>query len=233
MHLFYTPDITSDNYIFDAEESKHCIRVLRLSLNDIVFLTDGKGRLYEAEIIDDNMKACKVKVLNITDEFRKRKYKIHLAVAPTKNLNRMEWFIEKATEIGIDEFTPLICEHSEKTYFKAERMSKICISAMKQSLQTYLPVLNDPAKFTEFVSQFSFSEKYICWCETDTTSSLKNIYQQGKDVIILIGPEGDFSKDEISQAIQHGFVPVSLGLNRLRTETAALAACHTINLLNL
>ncbi len=232
MYLFYTPDIEANVYTLTEEESKHCIRVLRLKKGDIIYLTDGKGNLCQTSIIDDNPKRCMVNVVSVQNYYGKRDYKLHLAVAPTKNMVRLEWFLEKATEIGIDEITPLLCEHSERVVIKTERLNKVITAAMKQSLKAYHPQLNEPVKFKDFITHASEDEKYIAWCDTEPAVHLKNFYHKGKDVIVLIGPEGDFSPAEVQLAKDHGFVPVSLGKSRLRTETAALATCMTINLMN-
>ena len=232
MHLFYTPDIASDIYTLDEQESKHCIRVLRLKIGDEIILTDGIGNMYFTKIIEDHPKRCTVKVTEVKKESGKRPFKIHIAVAPTKNIARIEWFIEKATEIGIDEITPLVCEHSERKIVKTERLTKVVTSAVKQSLKAYHPVMNDAIDFKKFVHQEFKGEKFIAYCSDEYRDSLKNIYKKGKDALILIGPEGDFSQAEVELAIKHGFKPVSLGSSRLRTETAALLACVVVNLRN-
>ncbi len=233
MHLFYSPEITSDTFTLSQEESKHCLKVLRLNTGDTVHLTDGKGNLYQTRIIDADTKKCSLEIQEIKEEYGKRKYKIHLAVAPTKNINRYEWFLEKATEIGIDEITPIICEHSERRVIKPERLNKVIIAAMKQSLKAYLPVLNPAMSFKDFAGKNFDSEKYIAYCSDKYRDNLKDLYKKQKDSVIMIGPEGDFSEQEINTTIKSGFKPVSLGPERLRTETAALVACHTVNLINL
>jgi len=232
MHLFYTPDINSEIYTLEEQESKHCIRVLRLKTGDEITLTDGIGNMYFTKIIDDHPKRCKVQVVEVEKEYGKRLFKIHIAVAPTKNIARTEWFIEKATEIGIDEITPLICEHSERKTTKTERLAKVVTSAVKQSLKAYHPVINDSVEFKKFITQEFDGEKFIAYCSDEYRDSLKNIYRKGKDALVLIGPEGDFSPAEVDLAIKHGFKPVSLGSSRLRTETAALFACCVVNLRN-
>lgn len=232
MHLFYTPDINADVYTLDEQESKHCIRVLRLKIGDEITLTDGIGNMYFTKIIEDHPKRCTVKVMEVKKEYGKRPFKIHIAVAPTKNIARIEWFIEKTTEIGIDEITPLICEHSERKIVKTERLSKVITSAVKQSLKAYHPVMNDSIDFKQFVNKEFEGEKFIAYCSDEYRDSLKNIYKNGKDALILIGPEGDFCPTEIDLAIKHGFKPVSLGSSRLRTETAAMFACCIVNLRN-
>ena len=232
MYLFYNPDISSDKYILPEPESKHCIKVLRLKTGDTIHLTDGMGKLCETRIIDDNIKKCTLEIIRVQKEVGKRNYKIHIAVAPTKNISRFEWFLEKATEIGIDEITPVICEHSERKLIKTERLNKVITSAMKQSLKTYYPKLNKAIKYKDFIKNDFKGNKFIAYCTDEYRNTLKNIYQKGTDALILIGPEGDFSEEEIKKAINTGYTPVSLGESRLRTETAALVACFTVNLMN-
>lgn len=232
MNLFYTPDIVSDQHQLNEEESKHCIRVLRQRKGDIITLTDGKGNLFRAELIADNPKKCILNIIETISKFGKRKFNIHMAVAPTKNISRFEWFLEKATEIGIDEITPIICENSERKTLNIGRMKKIIISSLKQSLKAYIPKLNEALLFSDFIKTTSPLKKYIAYIDDDVSLTLKGDYQKGEDVLILIGPEGDFSKSELSIARQHKFYPISLGKSRLRTETAAVVACHTIHLLN-
>ena len=231
MNLFYTPNINSEIYILDQDESRHCLKVLRLKIGDEIFLTDGKGNLFNCELIDDNPKKCTVRVVDIQKEYEKRKVRIHMAVAPTKNISRFEWFLEKATEIGVDEITPIASEHSERKIIKPERLKKVITAALKQSLKAYHPALNELQKFKDFIDIDFDGEKYIGFCE-DNPELLKNVYPKGKDVLILIGPEGDFSNKEIEIAKQKGFIPISLGDSRLRTETAAVVACHSINFMN-
>lgn len=233
MNLFYTPDIDIKvvTYQLSPVESSHCIRVLRLHIGDFIYLTNGKGDLFKAEIIDENSKGCNVTIVEIFPQHKKRNYSLHIAVAPTKNIERIEWFLEKATEIGINEITPIICKHSERSKINKERLDKIITSAMKQSLKTYRPLLNEAKDFQEFLNQSFTGEKYIGYCGNDTVK-LKDIYTKGKNAIILIGPEGDFSIEEVNFAKEKGFVPINLGDNRYRTETAAVVACHTIYLLN-
>lgn len=236
MHLFYTPDIDSEIYTLSEDESKHAIRVLRLVVGDTIQLIDGKGNLFQAVVAEDHPKRCTVHVTDIQKEYGKRNFRLHIAMAPTKNIERTEWFLEKAVEIGLDAYTPIQCEHSERVIVKTERLHKIIVSAMKQSLKAFEPVLDEPVSFGNFIKTAKAFEgrKFIAHCERASSDPglLKNVYAKGSDAMILIGPEGDFSKEEINLAVQNGFVPVSLGKSRLRTETAALVACHTINLLN-
>ncbi len=236
MHLFYTPDIASEIYTLSEEESKHAIRVLRLAGGDVIQLNDGKGNLYTATVAEDHPKRCTVHITDIQKEYGKRNFRLHIAMAPTKNIERTEWFLEKAVEIGLDEFSPVQCEHSERVVVKTERLHKIVISAMKQSLKAYEPVLHEAQGLTAFInSSNTFAgQRFIAHCDRKTSEPglLKNQYKRLNNALVLIGPEGDFSAEEINLAIQNGFVPISLGKSRLRTETAALVACHTINLIN-
>ncbi len=232
MHLFYTPDISSHIYTLDEQESKHCIKVLRLSKDDVIHLTDGKGNLFESRIIQDNPKKCIVEVTDVKKEVGKRNFVLHLAVAPTKNIARFEWFLEKATEIGIDEITPVICDHSERKIVKPERLNKVITAAVKQSLKAYHPKLNETVRFKDFVGSDFKGQKFIAYISEEFNKSLKDLYIPGSDVVIMIGPEGDFSDKEVKSAMKNGFKPISLGKSRLRTETAALVACHSVELLN-
>ena len=232
MHLFYTPDISSHIYTLEEQESKHCIRVLRLQKGDIIHLTDGKGTMFESRIIQDNPKKCIVEVTDVKKETGKRDFNLHIAVAPTKNIARTEWFLEKATEIGIEEITPVICDHSERKIVKTDRLNKVITAAMKQSLKAYHPKLNETVRFKDFVKNSFEGEKFIAYISDKYNETLKDLYTPGSDITILIGPEGDFSEREVVQAIENGFKPISLGKSRLRTETAALVACHSIEMLN-
>jgi 16S rRNA (uracil1498-N3)-methyltransferase len=236
VHLFYTPDINLDTrlYTLSEDESKHCVRVLRMAEGDYIRLIDGKGTFYDAEIIEPNPKRCTVSIQHVQADEGKRDYFIHIAVAPTKNTDRLEWFLEKSTEIGIDEITPMECDHSERAVVKTERLNRVVTAAMKQSMKAFHPLLNELKQFSE-VLQLARSfkgQKFIAHCRPGDKASLKSSYKKGADALVLIGPEGDFSTDEVKLATEQGFVPVSLGSSRLRTETAAVVACHTINLLN-
>lgn len=233
MQLFYNPNISENNtsFKFDKDESKHIAKVLRKKEGDILHITNGKGWLFTAEITIAEQKNC---VVSITSKnFKpKRNYNLHLAVAPTKMNDRYEWFLEKATEIGIETITPIICDHSERKVVKTERFEKIIQSAMKQSLQCYLPKLNTPMLFKDFIKQEFNSQNFIAHCEETDKKSLKSQLVSKTDYTILIGPEGDFSVKEIEIALQHNFIPVTLGETRLRTETAAITACHSVAFVN-
>jgi 16S rRNA (uracil1498-N3)-methyltransferase len=214
-----------------SEESFHCIKVLRMRTGETLHLTDGNGNLYEGQILAQDLKSCPVMLTRVIPDYGKRPFRLHMAVAPTKNIARFEWFLEKATEIGVDEITPLICEHSERVQIRIDRLQKIILSAAKQSLKTYLPVLHEPMKFDDFIKLNQPASKFVAYVEEHQPIHLKAIYQNG-DCTVLIGPEGDFSKKEMDNAFQQGFKPVSLGPSRLRTETAAIVACHIINIAN-
>ena len=231
MNIFYTPDISS-THILSEEESMHCIRVLRMAAGEQIQIVDGKGNLYKAEITDAHPKKCGVRIIESIAEFGKRDFYLHMVVAPTKNIERFEWFLEKAAEIGVNEITPVICKHSERTVIKTERLNKVLVSAMKQSLKAFLPKLNEAVKLEEvFKNNFS-GQKFIAHCREGEKAHLKNAYQKQKDVLILIGPEGDFTEEEVKHASEKGFKEISLGSSRLRTETAGIVATEIINLLN-
>lgn len=232
MNIFYTPDIDGEQYTLSEQESKHCIRVLRNSIGDELTLVDGSGGLYKSEIIDANPKRCSVRVIEKIEEFQKRDFHVHLAIAPTKNNDRLEWFLEKATEIGLNEITPLLCEHSERKQIKQERLEKVVVSAMKQSLKAYLPKLNNLTTFETLLANSEADQKFIAHCEDGDKNHLYNEIEKGQNVLILIGPEGDFSPLEIEKALKLGFKPISLGESRLRTETAGVVATQIVNLVN-
>jgi len=232
MHLFYTPDLQDNTYRLSEEESKHCVRVLRLTEGESLFLIDGKGLFCEAVIINANPKACLLQVRDKKSNYGKRDYQLIIGVSPTKNIDRYEWFLEKATEIGIDAVIPLLSRYSERKEIKPERLEKVMISAMKQSIKAYLPVLNPMQTFKKTITIPFAGQRFIAHCNEGEKVLLRDAVIKGKDVFILIGPEGDFSTDEVEMAVNEGFIPISLGDSRLRTETAALVACHTVNLIN-
>lgn len=233
MQLFYNPEITESTtqFSFSKEESKHISKVLRKKEGDIFHITNGKGWNFKAEILIAGFKLCTAKIVSKTFQ-HKKEYKLHLAVAPTKMNDRYEWFLEKATEIGIDSITPIICDRSERKIIKTERFEKILQSAMKQSLSYYLPTLHPAISFKEFLKQKFNGQLFIAHCEDTKRKSLKQELQQKQDVTILIGPEGDFSTKEIELAFTKLFLPVTLGDARLRTETAAIVATHSVVFLN-
>ena len=229
MQLFYNPSISEKvtSFVFDKEESKHIIKVLRKKESDILFVTNGLGFLFKTEIALASDSKCTVNILSFEKQ-EPSKYHLHLAVAPTKMNERYEWFLEKATEIGIQEITPIICEHSERKVIKIDRFQKIIESAMKQSLHYFIPKLNEPITFKEFLKREYSGQKFIAHCEETDKKSLKNELKPNENVLILIGPEGDFSVKEIQMALDNKYIPVSLGETRLRTETAAVVACHSV-----
>ncbi len=229
MQLFYNPDLNEqlETFTFPKDESKHITKVLRKKEGDTLFMTNGKGWLLEGKITIADIKNCQVSITNKTFQ-PKKSYSLHLAVAPTKMNDRYEWFLEKATEIGIDTITPIICDHSERKVIKTERFEKILQSAMKQSLHCYLPKLNPAISFKNFIDQEHNGQLFIAHCEETKRQSLKNTIEAKRDITVLIGPEGDFSVKEIEMALERGFIPVTLGETRLRTETAAIVACHSV-----
>ncbi|PWK20001.1 16S rRNA (uracil(1498)-N(3))-methyltransferase [Xanthomarina spongicola] len=233
MQLFYNQEISEEatQIIFQKEESKHIIKVLRKTVGDILHITNGFGWLFTAKITVADTKNCVAVIIN-KDKQAKRTYQVHLAVAPTKMNDRYEWFLEKATEIGIDTITPIICDNSERKVIKTERYEKILQSAMKQSLSCYMPKLNDAITFKSFIDQSFTGQKFIAHCEETEKKSLKNEIISNQDITLLIGPEGDFSVKEIEMAINNNFIPVTLGNTRLRTETAAIVACHSVAFIN-
>jgi 16S rRNA (uracil1498-N3)-methyltransferase len=233
MQIFYAPEINGDSYILDENESKHLIRVLRMTKGTSVNLIDGKGNLYEGEISIPDAKRCIIDIKNKIENFEKRDYRLHIAISPLKNPERFEWFIEKSVEIGIDEITPIICRNTEKTGIKTTRIDNLIISAMKQSLKASKPILNNPLTFKNFILSQRNETLLIAHCNSGfARSSISEVYSKNKNVTILIGPEGDFSNDEIFTAVENGFRSVHLGTSRLRTETAGIAACHSIYFIN-
>lgn len=231
MHVFYTPDIDTCPEL-PEEEAGHCLRVLRLGVGDEVMLTDGKGFFYKAVISAATGKRCQVKVVEKIEQEKFWKGHLHLAMAPTKNMDRIEWFAEKATEIGFDELSFLNCRFSERKVIKTERIEKIVVSAMKQSLKARKPIVNEMTDFAKFMQRDFQGQKFIAHCYEREKPLLKEVLKPGEDALVLIGPEGDFSPEEVQKAEALGFQPISLGKSRLRTETAALVAVHMMNLFN-
>lgn len=240
MHLFYFESgsllnqFNSGNYDINltGEEATH-LKVMRLRSGEQLLVTDGIGNISKTEIIDISPKSNTLRLLNVKS-FDRNSYYLHIGIAPPKNTARLEWFLEKATEIGIDEITPFVCEHSERINLRNDRLNKVMISAMKQSLKAYLPKLNNTVSLSHFIEQQPIeSNKYIAWLDINSKQKhLKATCEAGTPVTILIGPEGDFTKQEVAQAKDKGFIPVSLGKSRLRIETAALTACLIVNLIN-
>jgi 16S rRNA (uracil1498-N3)-methyltransferase len=232
MKLFYTPEIDNEKtFTLSENESKHAIRVLRLKKHDTINLINGKGSFYEAIISDDNPKKCEVIITSIQKEILNKPI-LHIAIAPTKNNDRTEWFIEKCTEIGITKITPTLCSNSERKKIKQERFEKTAISAMKQSLKATLTIVNDLTNFKELINSPFNGGKYIAHCYKNEQKHFKDIYQKGENALILIGPEGDFSEEEVTLAKNNGYEPITFGESRLRTETAGIVACTTFNLIN-
>jgi 16S rRNA (uracil1498-N3)-methyltransferase len=234
MNIFYVPDIVLPEVTLSQEESAHCVRVLRLGAGEKVQVIDGNGGYYNAMIAVPDAKHCKLTITGIIEKQVQRNYSIHIAIAPTKNIERFEWFIEKSVEIGIDIITPLLCHRSERRVLKTERLERLIISTMKQAIIPAHPVLHELTGFKEFVTRQGNhdTDLFIAHCEETDRKKLSEVCRPGKNTIVLIGPEGDFSPDEIRLALGQPFIPVSLGQNRLRTETAGIVACHTVNLCN-
>lgn len=239
MYLFYTPQIVGEEeeigktYSLDAEESGHCVRVLRYTRGDEILLTNGQGMTYTAEIINPNPRHCEFTVLTAEKQEKHHSNYIHIAIAPTKNIERIEWFVEKCTEIGVDEITPLLCRYSERKQLRVDRLEKIILSAAKQSLTPYMPKLNGLTDCADFIRNAKEETKFIAHCYKEDKRELRKEIMPGKSVVVMIGPEGDFSEEEIATALENGFVPVSLGDSRLRTETAGIVACHICNLFSI
>ena len=234
MQLFYNKDITSTDpqFTFDKTESRHIVKVLRKKENDILHITNGKNELFTVKIILANEKRCLVEIVKSETKPKPWDYNLHIAIAPTKNNDRLEWFLEKATEIGLDEVTPIICSNSERTVLKTERLEKIVQSAMKQSLKFVLPKLNEPIKFSEFIEQDFEGELFIAHCEELDKKALAKTVKPNTNILVMIGPEGDFTPFEIEKALVKKFTPVTLGESRLRTETAGVVATQTVALIN-
>lgn len=235
MHLFYDPGLIKESVTFigsqhqlNAEESWHAVKVLRLRNGDTVRITNGHGYVCEGSIVLASEKGCMIEISSSAFH-QPRDYRIHLAVSPVKNMSRFEWFLEKATEVGIDEITPLICHHTEKVNINTGRLNRIITSAMKQSLGVYHPLLHEPCRFIEFIRSNPEKDKFIAWCGDDIPELFSKACQNAGDLVILIGPEGDFTLSEVDSASHMGYKPVSLGSMRLRTETAALIACMAVH----
>ncbi len=230
--LFYQPDLLNGTQYLNEEESRHCIKVLRKKTGEHISLTDGQGSFYEAVILDANPKKCLFRVESVTKE-TPRHFTIHLAVSPTKNADRMEWMLEKCVELGLDEFTPLHCHNTERKVLKTDRLEKIAISAMKQSRRARIPAIHPLTDLANFISQsVRPDEKFIAYVDPANPIHLLHAAKPKGTYLMLIGPEGDFTPHELELALEQGYKKVSLGHSRLRTETAGLAACHILNLIN-
>jgi 16S rRNA (uracil1498-N3)-methyltransferase len=232
MHISFHTDAKLGLLPLSEDESKHCVRVLRMGEGDPLVVTDGNGNIFHARIQFANPKRCIIELYAVEKGYDHWPYHLHIAVAPTKQNERMEWFLEKATEVGVDEISLYHCFHSERRKVNTDRWSKIMVSAMKQSMKSRLPKLNDIRPFEHFVKQAFDGQKFIAWIDESVVEQLVNVYTPGSNCLVLIGPEGDFSEAEVEMAKLSGFLPISLGKSRLRTETAALTACQTVQLLN-
>ena len=232
MNVFYLPEAKIGTMVMPEDESKHCVKVLRMEVGERFCVTNGKGSLFDAQLVEAMPKHAVIELSNERAGYDNAPYKIEIAVAPTKLNERMEWFLEKATEIGISRVRLFTSYHSERREANVERFRKVMIAAMKQSIKSNLPIIDEIVSFENLVKQPFDGQKFIAWIDDDVTEQLCDLYQKGQNALVLIGPEGDFSKEEVALAKQNGFVPVSLGEARLRTETAALVSCHTLNLIN-
>lgn len=228
MQLFYAPEIEPPLHTLGEEESKHCIRVLRLGCGDSIHLTDGRGGLFRCEIVEPDPRRCTVRVVSVEREYGRLPYRLTMAVAPTKHIERFEWFLEKATEVGVDRIVPIESAHSERRTIKPERETKVIAAAVKQSLKAYCPVLEPMATFREFVARPFAGRKFIAHCAAPHSAAGRRYLPAAlggdREALVMIGPEGDFSAEEIALALANGFEEISLGDQRLRTETAAVAA---------
>jgi 16S rRNA (uracil1498-N3)-methyltransferase len=231
LNLFYQPRIPEGIHQLDEEESRHCLRVLRRRAGDTIRITDGRGQFYDARITGEDTRAC---TFHITAQQAApaRPYRIHIAISPTKNADRLEWFVEKAVEFGIDAITLLECQHTERSYHKTDRLQKVAVSAMKQSMQAWLPQIQGLTPFAQVIASPA-QQKLIAFVDASNPLHLKHAATPEKDYLVLIGPEGDFTLEELNAALSMNFHKVSLGASRLRTETAGLAACHTLHLINI
>jgi 16S rRNA (uracil1498-N3)-methyltransferase len=234
MQVFHAPNAQLGFFPLFEEESKHVVRVLRMKPGDPVYVVDGQGHLFEGKIFDAHPKRCILQLEKVTDQFEKRNYRLHMAISPLKSVDRFEWFIEKAVEIGIDEITPLLCNRTEKKTINKERLYRIVDSAMKQSLKAYQPLVNDLVSFDKFIqSQQEQNEtKGIAFCSEGEKQHIGKVFSKGAPAVVLIGPEGDFTEEEVKKAQDTGFKGISLGASRLRTETAGIVACQSISFIN-
>ncbi|QHT69316.1 16S rRNA (uracil(1498)-N(3))-methyltransferase [Rhodocytophaga rosea] len=231
MQLFYNPDFNIQAPFLLEDEARHCLKVLRIKKGDIVHVTDGNGNIFETRLLTEDPKKCQLQIISTQTESYKP-YTIHIAIAPTKNADRTEWMVEKCVELGVDEISFIACEHSERKFFKTDRVEKIAIAAMKQSLKSRLPAIHEIISYKKFIEQPLPEQRFIAHLEEGKRELLQQLAQQGKEYCVLIGPEGDFSPEEIRLAQAKGFLAVSLGESRLRTETAGIVACHILNLIN-
>ena len=235
MDFFFSNDIDNQIIILDNDESRHCIKVMRHKVGDLIKIVDGLGNLYSGNLVSFNKNSCAIQINDKTENYKKRNQHIHIGISPIKNQDRLEWFIEKSVEIGIDEITLIDCDRTLRKKIKIDRLNKIAITAMKQSLKAYIPKINDVISVNDFIMYNQSSSKFICHLDNDDRRDVfyyKDDIKKYKNVSILIGPEGDFSASEIELAVDNNFLCVTLGNSRLRTETAGVVACHLFNLMN-
>ena len=234
MHLFYAPDVTLPLYTLNDEESKHCVRVMRLREGDALHLTDGRGSLHRCQIVAAHQHHCTVRIVETQSEYGRLGYSLTMAVAPTKNIDRFEWFLEKATEVGVSHIVPIECDHSERRTIKHDRALRVVTSAVTQSIKAYPPTLDDLTPVRKLIQTPFEGRKFIAHCDPtfDKRDYLPSIIKKTENILILIGPEGDFSPEEIKFALENGFEPISLGPQRLRTETEAVAAAVRVATIN-
>jgi len=234
VEIFFSEKISGNHVELDEEESHHVIKVMRYRIGKELMVTDGKGKLFKTKLISESKEIGAVEIVETIKEEPKPSPEIHMAISPTKSIDRFEWFLEKATEIGVSEITPILSQRSGRDKIKHDRLNKILISSMKQSLRLWLPKLHPIISFHDFVIPQSTIRipKFICHCQSQNLPFLKSLYQPKQSVLILVGPEGDFTRDEVTLAEQNGFVSANLSEARLRTETAGIVAIHTVQLLN-
>lgn len=234
MQLFFGEKTSETELFLSPEDSKHACKSLRKRNGDTIFVTDGKGEIFQCTIIDDNMNQVVVSIENIAINPFPKSYYLHIAISPLKNPDRFEWFVEKATEIGIDEITPIVCSRTEKGKVNIDRLNRIALSAAKQSIKSMLTKINEPVTFDKFIASRAneVDQKFIAWCETEHEKLLFDQCNPKESTLVLIGPEGDFTKEEVDKSLQQGFAPISLGRSRFRTETAGMVACHEVFLKN-
>lgn len=231
MRLFYQPNIDAGDTFLDTDESGHCVKALRLKQGDLIYVADGKGSIYTCRLTRPDPGKSFFEIVERKQEPAKT-YFIHIAIAPTKNLDRLEWFVEKSVELGIDKISPILCRTSERKTLRTDRLQRKAISAMKQSLKSRTPEISEPIPFSDLLAHHAESEKYIAYLDDLPSPHLINLAKKDGQYLVLIGPEGDFSSEEVTNATRLGFQTVSLGNHRLRTETAGIAACHILNLIN-
>lgn len=232
MNLFFSRKIDDHSIVLTDDEAKHCTKVLRKVVGDEIHVIDGNGNLYMAKIVSVGKRDCVCEIVSKTERFGSHNYYVRMCVAPTKNIDRFEFFVEKAVEIGVDEIVPICCENSERKVVKQDRIERIVLSAMKQSYKAQMPVISEMTDVKEILSTAFSGKKCIAHCEEQQKQLLRDVVVKGEEITILIGPEGDFSIKEIELATQNGWLPISLGESRLRTETAAIAAVHTVEVMN-